>query len=114
MLNSNLCNTVQRIAVLGFSLGVMGSATMTTPTAANAAEYKGQRLDGRSFEAIALSLDSQQAKPAKVTFSGYQALLHFEDGSHAIVDLESTVIRDRNNIIALDRRQNIQWKLDLQ
>ena len=114
MFTTTLRNTVQRLAVLGLSLGVMGSATMMTATAASAAEYKGQRLDGRSFEAIALASGSQQAQEAKVTFSGYQALLHFEDGSYAIVDLENAVISDRDNIIALDRRQNIQWKLDLE
>lgn len=114
MFTTNLRHTVQRAAVLGLSLGIMGSATVMTATAANAAEYKGQRLDGRSFAAIALALDSQQAKEAKVTFSGYQALLHFEDGSYAIVDLEDAVIDDRDNITALDRRQNVQWKLDLQ
>ncbi len=113
MFTTNLRNTVQRLAVLGLSLGVMGSATILTATAVSAAEYKGQRLDGRSFEAIAFALDSEESQTAKVTFSGYQALLHFEDGSYAIVDLENAVIDDRDNITALDRRQNIQWKLDL-
>lgn len=114
MFTTILRNTVQRAAVLGFSLGIMGVAAMTTAATASAAEYKGQRLDGLSFEAMALALDSEQAQPAKVTFSGYQALLHFDDGSYAIVDLENAVIEDRSNITALDRRQNIQWKLDLQ
>jgi len=112
MFITTLRNTVQRAAVLGFGLGIMGSAAMTT--AASAAEYRGQRLDGRSFEAIAFAVDSEQAKEAKVTFSGYQALLQFDDGSYAIVTLDSAVIRDRDNITALDPRQNVQWTLDLQ
>lgn len=114
MFNTPLRHTIQRAAVLGFSLGIMGSTTMMTATAASAAEYRGQRLDGRSFTAIALALDSKQVQEAQVTFSGYQALLHFKDGSYAIVDLEDPIIDDRNNIVALDRRHNIQWKLDLQ
>ncbi len=113
MFTTTLRNTVRRAAVLGFSLGIMGSATMMAATAASAAEYKGQRLDGLSFEAIASTSNSKESQTAKVTFSGYQALLHFEDGSYAIVDLDDAVIDDRDNITALDRRQNIQWKLDL-
>ena len=113
MFTTTLRNTVQRCVVLGLSLGILGSATVMSTLSASAAEYKGQRLDGRSFDAIALALDSDEAQTAKVTFSGYQALLHFQDGSYAIVDLEDAVIDDRDNITALDRRQNIQWKLDL-
>ncbi len=114
MLTTNLRNTIRRLTVLGFSLGIMGSTTLGISATANAAEYQGQRLDGRSFSAIALALDSDQTKDAKVTFSGYQALVRFEDGSYAIVELEDVVIDDRNNITVVDRRQNVQWKLDLQ
>ena len=113
MFTTILRNTVQRFAVLGLSLGIVGGTTMA-PTMASAAEYRGQRLDGLSFDAIALASDREQAQSAKVTFSGYQALLHFDDGSYAIVELEDVKISDRNNIKVLDRRQNVQWKLDLE
>jgi hypothetical protein len=102
--------------LLGLSLGLLGSAAPS----ATAAEYRGQRLDGRSFEAtvIALHNNNQAAaatpQEAKVNFSGYQAILYFNDGSYTIVELEDIKIRDRNNIKAVDLRNRIQWKLDLE
>ena len=96
------------LSTLGISLL---SGEMVQPAAA--VEYRGQRLDGRSFAAIALATDSDQPQQVNVTFDGYQALLHFEDGNYAIVELEDVVIQDRDNIKAMDRRQNIEWKLDL-
>jgi hypothetical protein len=111
----NLYVTLQGTLFLGLSLGILGSA----PSAA-AAEYRGQRLDGRSFEATVLVLSSNQkataAKPkeAKVNFSGYQAIIYFDDGSYTIVELEDIKIRDRDNIKAVDRRNQTQWKLDLE
>jgi hypothetical protein len=96
--------------IAALALGLFSSLPVKP---AAAAEYRGQRLDGRSFSAIALSTETQQKKLANVTFNGYQALLEFEDGSYAIVELESVVIEDRDNITALDPRRNVQWKIDL-
>ena len=103
--------------ILGLGLGILGSATAPSATAA---EYRGQRLDGRSFEATVIALSSNDptiaAKPkeAKVNFSGYQAIIYFNDGSYTIVELKDIKIRDRDNIKAVDLRNQIQWKLDLE
>lgn len=97
-------------AIAALGMGLFSSLSVQP---AAAAEYRGQRLDGRSFSAIALATNTQQQKLANVTFNGYQALLEFEDGSYAIVELESVVIEDRDNITALDPRKNVRWKIDL-
>lgn len=97
--------------VLGLSFGIGLNGLTLQPAAA--AEYRGQRLEGRSFQAIALSNCSQGQQKAQVIFNGYQALIQFEAGGHVIVDLEDFVIQDRSSIKAVDRRQNIEWTISL-
>ncbi|NJN32300.1 MAG: hypothetical protein HC824_19145 [Synechococcales cyanobacterium RM1_1_8] len=112
MLNINRQSAYQTLLRLGLGIGfAMGLVANLTP-GASAAEYRGQRLDGRSFEAIVMA-ESKGQKEARITFKGYQALVHFREGGYVIVELDSVIIRDRENIRARDRRQNTEWQIAL-
>ncbi len=80
----------------------------------NAAEYKGQDIDGISFDATVFCYETGHYYTVTVEFDNDEAKIFFPKGGYITVTLDDEDIDNAHNISAFDYRRATYWDLDIE
>ena len=78
-----------------------------------AAEYHGQDIDGRSFDATAYSYDTSGYYNVTVEFEGDEAIVYMPKGGSIRLTLDDEEVDDPHDIQAYDYQNSVYWDLDV-
>ena len=83
-------------------------------TTVRAAEFQGEDVDGRAFDATAYSYSTGRYYDVEVEFDGDEATLSFASGGMLTVTLDDEEIDDPSSIDAFDYARGVYWELDVE
>jgi hypothetical protein len=79
-------------------LGLVLPVLLLLGTSAMAVEFKGQNIDGQKLPARAYYYATGGVYKVQVRFHNKRAIIYFDDGNQATIQLNQQVITDSNNI----------------
>lgn len=91
----------------------LGLTAMLFVLSSQAAEYLGDDIDGESFSCTAFSYSTSNYYYLTCEFSGSDVILHFPNGGHITVSMDSEEIDDPSSISAFDYDKSAYWDLDV-
>lgn len=90
----------------------LGSCFSLAGYPGRAAEYNGQSIDGRRFEAEVYSYSRGSYYTLEVEFIRDQVIIYFPRGGRIVVDLDDEVIEDLSDVSAWTLKHGF-WDIDL-
>ena len=78
-----------------------------------AAEYRGEDVDGNTYDATAYSYSTGRYYNVTVEFSGDEATIHFQRGGHIALTMDDEEIEDPHDISCYDYEHSVFWDLDV-
>jgi len=80
---------------------------------ASAAEYKGEDIDGNTYDCVAYSYSTGNYYYTYVEFDGDVARLIFSNGGYIYLTMDDEVIEDADDIDCYDYNTGIYWELNV-
>lgn len=95
------------------SIFILIALLLISLTSLNAAEYKGEDIDGVQFDCSAYSYDTGNWYYVTVEFYGDEATITFSNGGYITLTLDDEVIEDLMAIEAYDYDKGVYWELEV-
>ncbi len=77
------------------------------------ATWKGKNIDGVEFDAEIYSYKQSKFYTVTVEFSGADCIIHWSNGGHITVEMDSPKIKDIHNISAFHSKTSSFYDIDI-